>query len=145
MFVIDAFLRHSTFGSFSSLGFQCDVTAAALAVDAQQNLVGRFQILADCNQIIRSSNRLLVDLLDHVALAQTSFSSRRVGIDFCDDGSVDVLRKVQRRTDVVGDIGDCDSTENGGLLRDRKSTRLNSSHQINSYAVFCLKKKKKKK
>src|SRR5574344_1835771 len=25
---------------------------------------------------------------------------------------------------------------------DRKSTRLNSSHQINSYAVFCLKKKK---
>jgi len=31
------------------------------------------------------------------------------------------------------------------VLRDRKSTRLNSSHQIISYAVFCLKKKKKKK
>src|SRR5947208_9810488 len=34
----------------------------------------------------------------------------------------------------------------GGVLRaaaqDRKSTRLNSSHQIISYAVFCLKKKK---
>src|SRR5438552_18206825 len=28
------------------------------------------------------------------------------------------------------------------LFRDRKSTRLNSSHQIISYAVFCLKKKK---
>src|SRR5258708_26694269 len=28
---------------------------------------------------------------------------------------------------------------------DRKSTRLNSSHQIISYAVFCLKKKKKQK
>src|SRR5258708_33119432 len=28
--------------------------------------------------------------------------------------------------------------------RDRKSTRLNSSHQIISYAVFCLKKKKNK-
>src|SRR5947207_11289470 len=28
---------------------------------------------------------------------------------------------------------------------DRKSTRLNSSHTVNSYAVFCLKKKKKKK
>src|SRR5438552_12490041 len=27
------------------------------------------------------------------------------------------------------------------LRRDRKSTRLNSSHQIISYAVFCLKKK----
>src|SRR5207248_11230266 len=29
--------------------------------------------------------------------------------------------------------------------RDRKSTRLNSSHRTISYAVFCLKKKKKKK
>src|SRR2546427_9449179 len=30
------------------------------------------------------------------------------------------------------------------LTRDRKSTRLNSSHSQISYAVFCLKKKKKK-
>src|SRR5258708_30038252 len=29
-------------------------------------------------------------------------------------------------------------------ISDRKSTRLNSSHQIISYAVFCLKKKKNK-
>src|SRR5947208_8024972 len=28
--------------------------------------------------------------------------------------------------------------------RDRKSTRLNSSHQIISYAVFCLKKKRER-
>src|SRR3989454_6055354 len=33
-------------------------------------------------------------------------------------------------------------SESGG--RDRKSTRLNSSHLVISYAVFCLKKKKKK-
>src|SRR3712207_8272219 len=31
-----------------------------------------------------------------------------------------------------------------GLVGDRKSTRLNSSHANISYAVFCLKKKKKK-
>src|SRR5207245_9487246 len=31
------------------------------------------------------------------------------------------------------------------LARDRKSTRLNSSHGSISYAVFCLKKKKRKK
>src|SRR2546429_4262640 len=31
-----------------------------------------------------------------------------------------------------------------GSERDRKSTRLNSSHGYISYAVFCLKKKKKK-
>src|SRR3989449_5874580 len=32
----------------------------------------------------------------------------------------------------------------GDVARDRKSTRLNSSHGYISYAVFCLKKKKKK-
>src|SRR5438132_7817124 len=30
------------------------------------------------------------------------------------------------------------------ITQDRKSTRLNSSHTVISYAVFCLKKKKKK-
>src|SRR5690349_23641390 len=34
--------------------------------------------------------------------------------------------------------------EGGARQRDRKSTRLNSSHVEISYAVFCLKKKKKK-
>src|SRR6266536_3944244 len=33
--------------------------------------------------------------------------------------------------------------EHRGGGRDRKSTRLNSSHEWISYAVFCLKKKKK--
>src|SRR5947208_10325332 len=32
----------------------------------------------------------------------------------------------------------------GDLQTDRKSTRLNSSHQIISYAVFCLKKKSRR-
>src|SRR5690349_22044739 len=36
----------------------------------------------------------------------------------------------------------CGDTETlCGAQRDRKSTRLNSSHVENSYAVFCLKKK----
>src|SRR5438034_2327982 len=38
-----------------------------------------------------------------------------------------------------GDAGGVDAD------RDRKSTRLNSSHTVISYAVFCLKKKKKDK
>src|SRR2546422_7796258 len=37
-----------------------------------------------------------------------------------------------------------ESGSNYGAPRDRKSTRLNSSHGYISYAVFCLKKKKKK-
>src|SRR2546430_5254738 len=35
------------------------------------------------------------------------------------------------------------SAEREGVGEDRKSTRLNSSHSQISYAVFCLKKKKK--
>src|SRR5690625_6493275 len=33
------------------------------------------------------------------------------------------------------------ASDTGGSIRDRKSTRLNSSHVAISYAVFCLKKK----
>src|SRR2546421_7894114 len=36
------------------------------------------------------------------------------------------------------------TTGSAALRKDRKSTRLNSSHDQISYAVFCLKKKKKK-
>src|SRR5690606_39704909 len=39
--------------------------------------------------------------------------------------------------------GDTRSRGHDAELRDRKSTRLNSSHVKTSYAVFCLKKKKK--
>src|SRR5438876_3016848 len=35
----------------------------------------------------------------------------------------------------------CPSQPEAGSIRDRKSTRLNSSHPSISYAVFCLKKK----
>src|SRR2546429_5232567 len=40
-------------------------------------------------------------------------------------------------------IGNCiEELERTGAEKDRKSTRLNSSHGYISYAVFCLKKKK---
>src|SRR5712664_4333365 len=39
----------------------------------------------------------------------------------------------------------CPVRRRAAVPRDRKSTRLNSSHDQISYAVFCLKKKKKKK
>src|SRR6266550_7775613 len=38
----------------------------------------------------------------------------------------------------------CGLAKPSSAQRDRKSTRLNSSHGYISYAVFCLKKKKKK-
>src|SRR3712207_9567958 len=55
------------------------------------------------------------------------------------------LRLPERRRWLDGD-GASGTREKGetlsGLARDRKSTRLNSSHANISYAVFCLKKKK---
>src|SRR5690349_22180916 len=47
-------------------------------------------------------------------------------------------RGVDDRDDVLAD-------HDGASAEDRKSTRLNSSHVEISYAVFCLKKKKKTK
>src|SRR3712207_8704566 len=41
-------------------------------------------------------------------------------------------------------IGQIGAGPEGEHVEDRKSTRLNSSHANISYAVFCLKKKKKK-
>src|SRR5262245_65096468 len=57
------------------------------------------------------------------------------------------LRSVVVQEDGAGDVGAAELVDgepqvaNGGA--DRKSTRLNSSHLGISYAVFCLKKKKK--
>src|SRR5438552_5628268 len=53
-------------------------------------------------------------------------------------------RASSARATVPGSLIPARSLVRRQAMRDRKSTRLNSSHQIISYAVFCLKKKKKK-
>src|SRR5436190_15668473 len=53
---------------------------------------------------------------------------------FCQDGRVRV-RQPQRNLQIKFTLP---------ISEDRKSTRLNSSHTVISYAVFCLKKKKRK-
>src|SRR5256885_8530001 len=50
------------------------------------------------------------------------------------------LRERQRLA--VGRAACSDESRERRHARDRKSTRLNSSHLVISYAVFCLKKKK---
>src|SRR5438270_2688746 len=68
----------------------------------------------------------------------TLFRSQLVGVDHLPHVREHLAFFV---LDVVPDLG-----HQGGELvvepRDRKSTRLNSSHSQISYAVFCLKKKK---
>src|SRR4029453_8783738 len=104
-------------GRLPLLRFQRDVAAAALAIDAQQNLFVSLQFLADADQILRVLDWLLIHFLDHVSLTQTSLSSRRVRINFCDRGALNVFWKIQRRANVVGDISYRDSTENSSFLR----------------------------
>src|SRR3712207_3842831 len=63
---------------------------------------------------------------------------------------VDLFGKIRNGTFAGDNLSTAISTRTGtgmvidGAIRDRKSTRLNSSHANISYAVFCLKKKKLK-
>src|SRR5688572_31167346 len=78
----------------------------------------------------RRSSDLLHERLFWRAIRFTRLdSTRRRGILF--SPGVDIVRIIR---------GSLERSRN----RDRKSTRLNSSHSQISYAVFCLKKKKKK-
>src|SRR5258708_29600965 len=52
--------------------------------------------------------------------------------------AIGIVKQTEAAKDPIAQI-----SINALLPQDRKSTRLNSSHQIISYAVFCLKKKKK--
>src|SRR3712207_7742641 len=66
-----------------------------------------------------------------------------------EDGlAAEVVRHVVRgQVEVAAGVGRLGGAAVGGQVleqEDRKSTRLNSSHANISYAVFCLKKKKKK-
>src|SRR3712207_7213936 len=56
---------------------------------------------------------------------------------------LDVQHHVERVRRRRGQVPDVHHDRGEVVRRDRKSTRLNSSHANISYAVFCLKKKKK--
>src|SRR3712207_7300846 len=83
----------------------------------------------------------------------TLFRSRVRRVHREGSGALKSRRRTRRRTarerqvGAARDRGAALGEAHGPLavrrLRDRKSTRLNSSHANISYAVFCLKKKKK--
>src|SRR3712207_7213547 len=66
-----------------------------------------------------AASEATTDAKDHVSLVQKAMDGLRVGVTA--------------------------GTQGQRMILDRKSTRLNSSHANISYAVFCLKKKKKNK
>src|SRR5256885_11980152 len=89
--------------------------------------------------------------IDRVRLAKSGYSVRRVDLSDVSEVVTDVRPKagdlVLARVKRLGQHQHLEFV-NGRRSRlwpgdeDRKSTRLNSSHLVISYAVFCLKKKK---
>src|SRR3712207_7119947 len=78
----------------------------------------------------RADGRVHERVAEHGALAADPVHVRRT--------RVRVAVHAQRPLGLV--VGHDDDQVRPPLLRDRKSTRLNSSHANISYAVFCLKK-----
>src|SRR3989454_8643760 len=75
----------------------------------------------------------------------TLFRSRTIGAEVqLDEVDLGLFSERARtgRFDAVLYTWNTDPTPSSSIPQDRKSTRLNSSHLVISYAVFCLKKKK---
>src|SRR2546422_4072727 len=96
-----------------------------------------------------TAEQLLSEIADYcrrVGMAESTFGRRAVNdgklVGRLRTGGRVTMETVER---VRAFMSEHRSIETRGLvrLRDRKSTRLNSSHGYISYAVFCLKKKKK--
>src|SRR5688572_32213758 len=102
------------------------------------NMMGYLQALVRAQRV----QLALVDPALHADLAEARLGLRRAVVDVRAQG-------VQRQLAVQVPLGarDLRAIQPAGHpdldALDRKSTRLNSSHSQISYAVFCLKKKKK--
>src|SRR5437867_6130039 len=84
----------------------------------------------------RRNHHLFQPLLYQVATAALNASDIAVPLR-------SVLRRATNVTVLLAEVEAVDLANRRLVLdRDRKSTRLNSSHRTISYAVFCLKKKK---
>src|SRR5205807_7353042 len=98
------------------------------------------RLQGDWSSDVYSSDLLVVrHVFAGLARRQKAAARDRFGAGAAADGQVDVLLAQQRLRTHLGVAVRVD----GYGTRDRKSTRLNSSHLVISYAVFCLKKKKK--
>src|SRR2546430_9000278 len=80
-------------------------------------------------------------LFPYTTLFRSLARQRMLELERCDQRGRQLVEPGGRRDDVADPAAE--HVEHiAGDLRDRKSTRLNSSHSQISYAVFCLKKKK---
>src|SRR5688500_19509103 len=76
----------------------------------------------------------VLDMSGKITIGEGSVSLRTAVRRLLEEGKKRILLN-------LAGVGYIDSSGIGELVSDRKSTRLNSSHLVISYAVFCLKKK----
>src|SRR5258708_11909441 len=95
---------------------------------------GQVWALGDCAAIKTVSGKDVPPTAQHATRAATT----------CATNIAAAIRGGKQALFAFEGLGTLGSLGHGSAI-DRKSTRLNSSHQIISYAVFCLKKKKKEK
>src|SRR2546430_6165948 len=86
---------------------------------------------------------LFRSVIPEVALSQI-LDGNRAMVFTVGSNSMAQLKPVQLglrqagKVEIVSGLGAGGKVIVGGIQKDRKSTRLNSSHSQNSYAVFCL-------
>src|SRR2546422_7168234 len=116
-------------------GLQRDRLTAMLAVEATALTQGRLPVLEEsiADTVIRlrmeEVHRATVRSIEIIKSRGHSYHMGRHSFRIVTGRGIEVYRRVQAPRSASRD-------------RDRKSTRLNSSHGYISYAVFCLKKKK---
>src|SRR5256885_10397516 len=85
-------------------------------------------------------------LFPYTTLFRSDSDHRRCRLERCFEAAGDqwILRDVSRLAECGRSFrsGTAEYRTGRSIQADRKSTRLNSSHLVISYAVFCLKKKK---
>src|SRR5690625_1448595 len=90
----------------------------------------------------RSARHMVAQLVDDTT-GTTLVSASTLEPDLrADDGQK--VAKARKVGELIAERAKAQGVELAVFDRDRKSTRLNSSHVAISYAVFCLKKKNKK-
>src|SRR5258708_2833826 len=81
----------------------------------------------------------------HIRQAAAGPAQAFVGLNGCEDDALTGQAGQRGQAGEKAEVVEAAEAVCVWCMGDRKSTRLNSSHQIISYAVFCLKKKKKEK
>src|SRR5947207_10365323 len=99
-------------------------------------------MLVEQRQRFRRVPGAMADLDGQRVIAKTQQHRGKIRHRFL--GAMEGKRELQQdRAELAGGAQHVKAGADGALVvRDRKSTRLNSSHTVISYAVFCLKKKR---